>query len=125
MQRARHTLKLNPRLDSNTSKIQLLNSVKRIIVANPRILDMNDFYSVDAGWKRYCIASLVLIAAGTKVERVLDPHEQARKLLGLSETAAERLFVASGHYKFDPQTIADYRHNARLAARRLDLAMCG
>ena len=129
MQRAtRHNSrrKTHPFTTSGTQQ-ELLRRVRAAILADPLILHMDDYFSQSGPQKSYCIATLTLLLAGRDVESVLDPHEEARKLLGLNESAAHSLFVVSGWpedlkggYVSEPITASAYRHNAELTARRLE-----
>lgn len=76
-----------------------------------------------AGWAVVlgCRARLSLLT-GTEIERL------GREVLGLSEDAANRLFLLSrwpvefrDPYLTDPRTLADYKHNAHLTTRRIEV----
>jgi hypothetical protein len=79
-----------------------------------------------SGKRQYDIAGLALSLSGRHVESVSDPHEEARKVLRLTMSAARSLFVVSGgpedlqrEYVTEPMNAGEYRHNAKLAVRRL------
>lgn len=106
---------------------ELLRRVRAAVLADPLILDMDDYFFQRGAQKSYCIATLTLVLAGYDVESVLDPHEEARNVLELSSRAAKSLFLVSGWpedlqrgYVREPITRSDYRHNADVTARRLE-----
>jgi hypothetical protein len=132
MQRAkRHNPRRKTHLSITTSgkPQELLRRVRATILADPLILDMDDFFTdgfLLSGRRQYDIAGLALMLSGRDVESVMDPHEQARNVLGLSSRAAKSLFIVSDWpedfrrgYMTEPSTLREYNRNAKLAARRL------
>jgi hypothetical protein len=107
----------------------LLRRIRAAVLADPLVLDMGDFFTdglLVSGRRQYDVAGLALLLSGRDVESVLDPHEEARNVLGLSRRAAKSVFLVAGwpedlqrEYIREPITFIDYWRNATLTALRL------
>jgi hypothetical protein len=113
--------------DHKRTNREFLDRVRQRILADPFVLDMQDIWTdgfLSSGQRQYDIAALCLLESGRDPKDVLDPDEEARKLLRLTRKAADRLFhvwhedVRRG-YLLDPLTPSDYKRNAEFMAARL------
>jgi hypothetical protein len=106
--------------------IELLRRAQRLILANPASFDINQ----DPEWS---IEGWILTAAGIDVDSAGDIYHAARKLLGISRCSADRLFIGyrwplkfCRQYRAEPSSRREFKHNARVATRRIDhFISCG
>lgn len=116
--------------DRKRTNRELLDRVRRRILADPLILEMDDYFTecaLRSGQRQHCIAMLCLLESGRAPEDVMDPHDEARKAARLTRKAADSLFLISGwpkdlrhSYVTEPITRRDYERNAELVSRRLE-----
>lgn len=100
--------------------VELLRRTQRLILKNPTRFDIDQ----DPEWS---IEGYVVIAAGLRPDRVDDCYSTARKLLGISASQADQLFIGyqwplkfCRQYRPEPSTRREFKRNARVAHARID-----
>jgi hypothetical protein len=103
--------------------VALLRRTQSMILQNPTCFDI----AQDPQWS---IEGWVLTAAGIDADR-LDPtadiYVTARKLLGISATQADQLFIGTKwplkfcrQYRAEPSNRREFKHNARVTHARIE-----